>query len=139
MKIQNIIIGLLGITFMSFTHNEEAISCILEKAETFIGTPYKYGGSTEKGFDCSGFVQASFKGIYDLPRNTKAQNKIGKTIPFNQRMEGDLIFFNTRSTCSHVGIVTKNGFIHASTSQGVIISPMSEYWRKRIHSVKRVL
>lgn len=99
------------------------------------GTPYKIGGMTKKGVDCSAFVQTLMGGVYELPlpRTASEQKAMCTQIPKEELTEGDLVFFNTRGGVSHVGIYLHNNkFVHASTSGGVTISDLAEpYWEKR--------
>lgn len=99
------------------------------------GTPYKIGGMTPRGIDCSAFVQNIMAGAYQLavPRTAKEQKDICAALERTELREGDLVFFNTRGGVSHVGIYLHNNkFVHASTSGGVMISDLSEpYWEKR--------
>jgi cell wall-associated NlpC family hydrolase len=91
---------------------------IVETARRFIGLPYRWGGtSAKKGFDCSGLVMAVYhlNGI-TLPRTSKEQYRIGKSLSQNALAEGDLVFFDItgRNRVSHVGIYVGAGkFIHA--------------------------
>lgn len=122
---------------------------ILNDAEDYLGTPYKSGGITNKGFDCSGFVTTVFlENNYKLPRRSEDQAKEGKKIEITEVKPGDLLFFATSGTSkvSHVAIVREikyNGeitFIHASTSKGVIISSLNEkYWNNAFLFARRVL
>jgi lipoprotein Spr len=99
------------------------------------GAPYRIGGMTKKGVDCSGFVQALLGGVYELPlpRTASEQKAMCSDIRKEELTEGDLVFFNTRGGVSHVGVYLHNNkFVHASTSGGVTISDLAEpYWEKR--------
>lgn len=115
---------------------------ITDMAKGFIGVPYKFGGNSPQGFDCSGFVQYVFdKRKIALPRAADAQYKIGKAIEQKSLQQGDLVFFSTYEPgASHCGIYLEQGkFIHAS-SHGVMISRLDEtYWKVRYLGARRVL
>ena len=108
---------------------------MLEFIEEWYGTPYRYGGTTKKGVDCSAFVNFFMSAVYGLaiPRNSKEQYSAAKKIRKKQLEEGDLVFFNTRGGISHVGVyIGYNKFVHASTSSGVTITDMDEeYFARR--------
>ena len=106
-------------------------------------TPYKLGGNSKNGIDCSGFVHITFKqrlGL-DVPRTTSQLSKTGKKISRKKLAVGDLVFFNTGFSKRHVGIYIGNrSFLHASTSKGVMISSMdSPYWSKHYWKATRIL
>lgn len=107
------------------------------------GTPYRYGGETSNGIDCSAFTQQVFRDFFDkdLPRNTRSQLHEGTGIRRNSIKTGDLIFFKTGRRSLHVGIFMGNGdFLHASVSSGVMISNIGEqYWAMRYLGARRVL
>ena len=122
---------------------------IFEEGKKHLGTPYVYGGATPEGFDCSGFIAHAFEigaGI-ELPRVSRQQAKVGKTIDAAAAEKGDLVFFShTGKSINHVGIIASETgeplrMIHASSSQGVIISDLenSSYWKPRITHFQRVL
>ena len=108
------------------------------------GTPYRYGGMTRRGIDCSGFVLLTFRDRFDLqlPRSTEAQTDVGTRIDKSDLLPGDLVFFKTGSGENglHVGIYdTDNYFIHASTSRGVVRSSLDNvYWRKVFWQARRI-
>jgi len=121
---------------------------LLRISQQYLGTRYRTGGTTKKGFDCSGLMLVTYKGIdMNLPRSSSEQAKVGKKIKKSKAQKGDLIFFATgrKKRINHVGMITQvNGneiqFIHASTSSGVIISSTKEaYYSKRFVQVNRVL
>ncbi|MEG3113111.1 MULTISPECIES: NlpC/P60 family protein [Pantoea] len=108
------------------------------------GTPYRYGGMSRRGIDCSGFVYLTFRDKFalQLPRTTRAQSDMGTRIDKDDLLPGDLVFFKTGGGENglHVGIYdTDNAFIHASTSQGVIRSSLDNvYWRKVFWQARRI-
>ncbi len=108
---------------------------LLESVDEWYGTRYRLGGTTKSGIDCSAFVQASILAAFgiSLPRTAREQYRVTQRISRTELKEGDLVFFNTRGGVSHVGIYLQNNkFIHASTSQGVVVSDMYEtYYLKR--------
>jgi cell wall-associated NlpC family hydrolase len=97
--------------------------------EAWEGVPYKYGGVSETGVDCSGFVGILYRQVYqqNLPRTAAEMSLKSKAVKRDQLEEGDLVFFDIEGKkTSHVGVYLQNGmFIHASTSRGVIISSLS--------------
>jgi cell wall-associated NlpC family hydrolase len=116
---------------------------ILKEAIRWLGTPYKFGGSSRSGIDCSGFVQNVYRTVdAKLPRNSAQQSSVGTTVDIEHAMPGDLVFFNTSGRgVSHVGIVVdRDAFVHASTSDGVTVSLLSQpYYHSRIVSIQRVI
>ena len=115
---------------------------LLESVDKWYGTRYRLGGTTERGIDCSAFVQAVFLGAYSfsLPRTAREQYKASNRISTTELKEGDLVFFNTTGGISHVGIYLQNNkFIHASASKGVTISDMFDpYYLRRFIGAGRV-
>ena len=109
------------------------------EAAAWIGTPYRSGGQSRRGTDCSGFVRQVYKAVYrtELPRSTAQQVKEGRRVRRRKLREGDLVFFHNgrrrrQRRVNHVGIYLKDGhFVHASTSHGVMVSTLDEdYWDK---------
>jgi lipoprotein Spr len=115
---------------------------MFEFIDEWYGTPYRLGGSTKKGIDCSAFTQFLFAGVYGLsiPRTAREQYGLTNRISRTELKEGDLIFFNTRGSISHVGVYLQNKkFVHASTSGGVMISDIfDEYWARKFVGVGRL-
>jgi len=109
----------------------------------WLGTPYMSGGSSKNGADCSGFVSSVYlekEGMY-LPRTTTDEFKLGRSVSKGSLEIGDLVFFGERGNVNHVGIFVGNGnFIHASTSNGVMVSPLDDiYWKPRYIGARRYL
>jgi cell wall-associated NlpC family hydrolase len=106
------------------------------------GTPYRYGGTNERGFDCSGFINVAYNEALNksLPRTTEQMIRTGQVIRRDQLKEGDLVFFETSVKQLHAGIyVGNNGFIHASTSKGVIKSSLAnQYWIDSYIQARRI-
>ena len=102
---------------------------IIAFSYTYLGTPYRYGGTSYSGIDCSGFTMKVFAqfGI-SLPHGATGQYALCTPVTTAERAPGDLVFFNTSGRgIGHVGIYLGGGqFIHASTSRGVIISSLYE-------------
>ncbi len=116
-------------------NNPEERSLLVRVVKTFLGVPYRLGGSTLKGIDCSAFVKKIYE-IFNiqLPRTTREQFSIGKKIEKNQLEEGDLVFFRENGNRAHVGIyVGDNQFVHASSySREVKIDYLdTPYYSKR--------
>lgn len=107
------------------------------------GTPYRLGGNSKKGIDCSAFVKNVYHDSFNiaLPRTTETQVKKGYLVYKDQLKTGDLVFFKTGWSTRHVGIyIGNNEFIHASTSKGVITSKLDNvYWKKKYWQARRII
>lgn len=107
------------------------------------GVPYKYGGTSTKGFDCSGFVQLIYKKTFNinLPRSTRQMLNEGLKVSKTKLEIGDLVFFKPNNTYRHVGIyMGENLFIHVSTKSGVMKSNLKmTYWLKHYLTSRRIL
>lgn len=128
--------------------NAAFVDNLINDAKSFEGTRYKFGGTTEKGMDCSGLVYTVFKKQDILmPRISRDMATKGVSVSLKEVISGDLVFFKTskRNTINHVGLVVENKrgeifFIHSTTSRGVIISSMEEaYWKKAFVEVRRII
>ncbi len=122
------------------------VQSVLMHALSLIGVNYRFGGnSIERGFDCSGFVRHVFAEAValDLPRNSYAMSRLGRSVDKDQLEPGDLLFYNTlRRQFSHVAIYLGEGrFVHApSKGKQVEIVDMSDsYWKKRFNGARRLL
>ncbi|MFB5662703.1 NlpC/P60 family protein [Alteribacillus sp. HJP-4] len=117
---------------------------VISAGKSVMGTPYKYGGTSTSGFDCSGFTRYAFKqaGV-DLPRSSSQQYGEGNSVSKSNLKKGDLVFFNTSgSGVSHNGIYIGGGdFIHSSSSKGVSIASVDDpyYWGSKYIGAKRVI
>lgn len=116
---------------------------VTETASKYLGTPYKYGGTTTSGFDCSGFTSKVFSDLgIQLNRTSGSQYQQGDAVAKSDLQVGDLVFFNTSgSGISHVGIYIGDGkMIHSQTGQGVSYSSVNDpyYWGSRYVGAKRV-
>jgi len=117
---------------------------ILQKAKSYYGVPYVWGGTSPSGFDCSGFTHyVMLKNNIIIPRTASAQYNSGYWVSKSNLRKGDLVFFTTyKSGPSHVGIyIGNNQFIHASSGAGkVTISNLnSSYYAQRYLGAKRVI
>lgn len=122
---------------------------IIQQAQAFSGTRYKFGGTTSKGMDCSGLVYVAFqKENIVLPRVSRDMATKGAPVKKGSIKKGDLVFFRTNKNSkkiNHVGLVTtvKDGeifFIHASTSKGVMTSSLQNpYWKGVYVQARRVI
>lgn len=125
--------------------NELKIKKLISVANKQLGKPYKWGSSGPNSFDCSGFTYYVYKNSSNisLPRTSKAQAKVGKTISKKDLKPGDLVFFNTSGKgISHVGIYTGDSkFIHSPTSGKSIKyeNINSNYYSKKFVIAKRIL
>ncbi|NJW53136.1 C40 family peptidase [Salinimicrobium oceani] len=131
------------------TEENETSFQLIDHALQFLGTKYKYGGTTPEGMDCSGLVYTTFlQRNIELPRSSRDMALLGQELGLDQIRTGDLLFFITdrrKKNINHVGLVVELDqehifFIHSSTSRGVIISRLDEnYWRDHFVMARRIL
>jgi cell wall-associated NlpC family hydrolase len=112
--------------------------------DSFMGTPYEYGGEGRSGIDCSGLVRQVYKQYagFDLPHDTKKLYQLVKQVEAEDLVYGDLVFFSDGwFSVSHVGIYVGDGkFVHASETYGVMVSSLEEdHFRRRYRGARRVI
>lgn len=126
----------------------EVVPSLLDKAKEYVGTPYRYGGASPTGFDCSGFVRFVFRAFgVQLNRSSRSQATQGEQVAPEKIEPGDLLFFRIGGKrIGHVGIYLGGGqFIHAgsrgdSGSRGVKIARLdSSFYARRLVSARRVM
>jgi len=140
-----------AIKFLSDSTSLTLVDSILAHAKSFMGVPYRYGGSTPAAFDCSGFIMYIHNDFgFKLPRTATAQYLANTHVDKKDLRKGDLVFFEGRKRAGkigHVGMMVsdslENGnfnFIHASVNRGVIITYSGkEYYTRRYFSACRVV
>lgn len=106
------------------------------------GTPYRLGGNSRRGIDCSAFVRNAYQSVFEMevPRTTLGQAKLGTPIKKSELLPGDLVLFKTSRSQRHVGVIVNgNKFMHVSVKKGVMISALDNiYWRKKYWKAVRV-
>lgn len=112
--------------------SSQALDLLYQQHDVWQGTPYRLGGQSRTGIDCSAFVQRTYRDLFGiaLPRTTEQQVYVGNTIAKSELRAGDLVFFRNGN---HVGIyLEQDKFLHASTRLGVTISSMENiYWSRK--------
>jgi len=136
-------------TIKTYQGNQKAAK-VISTARSYIGTPYKFGGTSRAGLDCSGLMLLSFKEVdITLPRTSAEQSSIGTTVKYSDLIPGDLVFFTDKkggSKVTHVGVVSivkgprDVKFIHSSTKLGVVESDLYvTYYESILIKARRVL
>ena len=116
---------------------------ITNYAKKFKGTPYKFGGTTPSGFDCSGYLRYVFNNFgISLPRTAAEQYKKGTSVSKSNLKEGDMVFFSGtyKAGISHAGIYIGNGDFISATSSGVTIADLNTnpYWGPKYTGARRL-
>lgn len=118
----------------------QEMTMVIETARSYLGTPYRYGGMSRLGVDCSGLMCLSYQSVNkSLPRTSKAMADSGRTVAKEELEPGHLVFFDAKNghNINHVGMVVASSagevqFIHASSSAGVRIDRLEDpYWNTR--------
>lgn len=123
---------------------EKPARAVVAEAHRFVGVPYLWGGTSDRGMDCSGFVLAVYgRFVPNLPRTSFALFRVGTSVASGEQRPGDLVFFTTYAPGpSHVGIYLGDGqFIHGSSSaRRVIVTPMADpYYAARFLGARRLI
>jgi cell wall-associated NlpC family hydrolase len=123
---------------------ETASDKMMETILSYMGTPYRIGGTDHSGMDCSGFSMVVFDSAFrvELPHSAAEQSSIGDGVSRDDLRVGNLVFFKTvRNRVSHVGIYLGDDlFAHASVTQGVTISSLeSTYYKRRYAGARKIL
>lgn len=134
----------------SGANNSAEIDELIGFAKTFLGTPYKWSGTTPSGFDCSGFIYYIMGNFgFEITRTSYGMADLGRQVKLSEVRPGDLLFFKGRnvnsSSVGHVGMVVEVNpdaiyFIHSSSSRGVVIDNFktSKYYIPRFLKAKRI-
>ena len=135
---------LIGCAFTPSNEQKTALSSkAADTALTMIGKPYRYGGHTPNGFDCSGLVYYSYKSAgIEVPRDTRGQRNYGASVSSKSLKKGDLLFFNLQGKrFSHVAVyLGDQTFVHApSTGKMVRTDSLTDpFWRKYFVGARRL-
>jgi len=122
-------------------HPPSVSEILFSQYQAWKGVRHRVGGIDRQGVDCSGLVQIVFRDAFrmDLPRTSRDQIQLGRMVDAREMRPGDLVYFMDKGG-DHIGVVVADRtFMHASASQGVILSTLDGYWWPRLRRVQRVL
>ncbi|MFC3416979.1 C40 family peptidase [Algoriphagus hitonicola] len=144
-----VLILFLGACKSKKISKDDPVFNVISTAKSYTGTPYKYGGTTRAGIDCSALIFHAYYSVgVTMPRISADQARMGKKVSPREFRPGDILFFATgrrKNRVTHAGIVTEIDqgdvrFIHASTSLGVTEDFLSNrYWNKAFLFGRRIL
>ena len=126
-----------------YTPSDFPVEKLQEEMKEYIGIPYRSGGTSLKGMDCSGFARMIYANLFgiELPHNSAAQFSFPKLqeIDEDELQTGDLVFFSRKKRINHVGVYLGDGnFIHATNGNGIMISSLDDqHWKTRMVGTKR--
>jgi lipoprotein Spr len=133
---KKIIITIITFFLITSTKSQDSNRLELLKEPLYLfvyewwNTPYRYGGTSKKGIDCSAFILRLFKDVYqyELPRTASQQYKISQKVKKEDLKDGDLVFFRNKVKSGwHVGLYLIDGwFIHSTSARGVTVSNINE-------------
>lgn len=143
------LIGLLPSAAQS-KKKRQKITHVIHVAESYLGVPYRYGGTSKTGVDCSGLLLNCYREIgVNLPRTAKEQSKFGKRKGWGSVRPGDVVYFKFKEKGKkkwyHAGLITKVSddkveFIHASSSRGVVTADLkAPYYKDNVKNFRRVI
>lgn len=120
------------------------VTRLLDAADDWMGTPYRFGGTTQSGVDCSAFVRAIYDAAFGvaLTRSTRTQVREGRSVPRHDLRAGDLVFFKTGRDQRHVGIyLGQNRLLHASSARNrVLVDDFGQdYFQRTYWTARRFL
>jgi peptidoglycan endopeptidase LytE len=131
-----------GEEFLGKWRSSNEMQRLVKVATRFLGTPYRLGGNSKRGIDCSSFVQKVYRNFnVNLPRVARDQSEVGVEVDQDKLVKGDLVFFDTNRSFGHVGIyIGNNKFIHASSrSRRVRIDSMDHpFYQERFQRAVRI-
>jgi len=128
--------------YADLADSRKILDLLYQQVEAWEGTPYRLGGLSKEGIDCSGFVYMTYLTRFNtrLPRSAYRQSQTGDYVFQRDLRAGDLVFFRIGYSTRHVGIYLENDlFAHASKSSGVMVSDLQDtYWSRRYWKAVRI-